>query len=166
MTNSNRCIKKHEGTFGLWRQHSISIWMLVAIYLAQPCLTLCDPMEYSLPGSSVHVYNRHNSLICSLNICAFYYIFTSIIMYIIYVTFVSLSLNLKEFTWKWLIFKSNHGDSDSVWAEFKNTLVFTCVTAWTVFITYIMTITYHSVSIHEHYRMVGSALSSGIQQRL
>ena len=21
---------------------------------AQPCLTLCDPMDYSLPGSSVH----------------------------------------------------------------------------------------------------------------
>ena len=81
-------------------------------------------------------------------------------MYIIYVTFASLSLNLKEFIWKWLIIKSNQDDSDSVWAEFKNTLVFTCVTAWTVFIMYIMIITYHSVSIHEHYRMVGNALFS------
>ena len=22
--------------------------------VAQPCLTLCDPMDFSLPGSSVH----------------------------------------------------------------------------------------------------------------
>ena len=30
----------------------------VKVLVAQSCLTLCDPMDYSLPGSSVHVFSR------------------------------------------------------------------------------------------------------------
>ena len=26
----------------------------MSVLFTQPCLTLCDPMDYSLPGSSVH----------------------------------------------------------------------------------------------------------------
>ena len=29
--------------------------MMVVVLVAQSCLTLCDPMDYSLPGSCVHV---------------------------------------------------------------------------------------------------------------
>ena len=29
--------------------------MVVVVLVAQSCLTLCDPMDYSLPGSCVHV---------------------------------------------------------------------------------------------------------------
>ena len=28
--------------------------MKVKVFVAQSCLTLCDPMDYNLPGSSVH----------------------------------------------------------------------------------------------------------------
>ena len=68
---------------------------VVTVYLAHLCLTLCDPMEYSFPGSFVYVYNCQNPLMCSLNICASYYILTSIKMYV-YVTFVSLSSTYKR----------------------------------------------------------------------
>ena len=30
------------------------IYMYMKVEVAQSCLTLCDPMAYSLPGSSVH----------------------------------------------------------------------------------------------------------------
>ena len=29
-------------------------YMVVVVLVAQLCLTVCDPMDYSLPGSSVH----------------------------------------------------------------------------------------------------------------
>ena len=32
----------------------MSISHSVKVLVAQSCLTLCDPMDYSLPGSSVH----------------------------------------------------------------------------------------------------------------
>ena len=47
-------------------QHALPLWVLCYIYIeyiynilcvcvrAQPCPTLCDPRDYSLPGSSVH----------------------------------------------------------------------------------------------------------------
>ena len=31
-------------------------WIKVKMLVAQGCLTLCDPMDCSLPGSSVHEY--------------------------------------------------------------------------------------------------------------
>ena len=31
-----------------------SIYNIYACFITQSCLTLCDPMDYSPPGSSVH----------------------------------------------------------------------------------------------------------------
>ena len=33
---------------------NIYLQMKVKVLVTQPCLTLCDPMDYSPPGSSVH----------------------------------------------------------------------------------------------------------------
>ena len=41
--------------FNLLHINSIHI---VKVKLAQPCLTLCDPRDCSLPGSSVHEFSR------------------------------------------------------------------------------------------------------------
>ena len=39
-----------------WRNVSLICWVLfvLCVLVAQLCLPLCDPMDYSLPGSSVH----------------------------------------------------------------------------------------------------------------
>ena len=34
--------------------NSVCVCVCVCVLVAQSCLTLCDPMDYSLPGSSVH----------------------------------------------------------------------------------------------------------------
>ena len=49
------------GTFNLsdkgissFQNATLSFMYEVKVSVAQSCLTLCDPMDYSLPGSSVH----------------------------------------------------------------------------------------------------------------
>ena len=37
-----------------WIQRAASFWRLHCVLVAQLCLTLCDPMDCSTPGSSVH----------------------------------------------------------------------------------------------------------------
>ena len=39
-------------------------WMKGMSEVAQSCLTLCDPMDYSLPGSSVHAIFQAGVLEC------------------------------------------------------------------------------------------------------
>ena len=36
------------------KKKSCYLWTVLKVKIAQSCLTLCDPMDYSLPGSSVH----------------------------------------------------------------------------------------------------------------
>ena len=41
-----------KGLHGLW--HLTQVFSASQLLVAQSCLTLCDPMTYILPGSSVH----------------------------------------------------------------------------------------------------------------
>ena len=52
------------------RASDLSLWLTirgglkVKVLITQSCLTLCNPMDYSLPGSSVHAILQARILEC------------------------------------------------------------------------------------------------------